>query len=74
MSTGYVLIKELIINFTNNYLHNKNSFPANDYLFKANNRNTKKRCLSLTIKTQERRQRRQLVFLLLFMNIFHTFL
>ena len=35
-----------------------NSFPANIYLFKVNNRNTRKRCeicSKLTIKTPERR-------------------
>ena len=44
--------------------------PANIYLFKANNRNTRKRCeicSKLTIKTSE-----QLVFLLLTLNVFHT--
>ena len=36
------------------------SHPANIYLFKVNNRNTRKRCETcskLTIKTPERRQR-----------------
>ena len=36
------------------------SYPANIYLFKVNNRNTRKRCeicSKLTIKTLERRQK-----------------
>ena len=66
-------------------------FPANIYLFKVRNRNTRKRseiCSVLTIKTPERHQLRRsgvfivnfehishlfLVFLLLTLNIFHTF-
>ena len=38
-------------------LHNKSHYSANIYLFKVNNRNTRKRCeicLKLTIKTPER--------------------
>ena len=45
-------------------------------MFKVNNRNTRTRCQicsKLTIKTPERRQRRQ-VPLLLTLNIFHTFI
>ena len=48
---------------------------ANIYLFKVNQRNTSKRCETcskLTIKTPERRHV-TLVFLLLTLNIFHTF-
>ena len=48
--------------------------PANIYLFKVNNRNTRKICKicsKLTIKTPERRQWRSSgVFII---NIFHTF-
>ena len=51
---------------------------ANIFLFKVNNRNTRKRCeicSKLTIKTPERRDVTGvvLVFLLLTLNIFHTF-
>ena len=48
------------------------SFPDNSYLFKFSNRNTRKMCgicSKLTIKTPER----YLVFVLLALNIFHTF-
>ena len=51
------------------------SFPAKIYLFKVNNRSTSKRCeicLKLTIKTPERRHD-VLMFLLLILNILHTF-
>ena len=47
-------------------------YPANIYLFKASNRNTRKRCeicSKLTLKTPERRY----WLLLLTLNIFHTF-
>ena len=40
----------------------ENNFPANIYLFKINNRNTKKRCEicpKLTLRTPERRERRR---------------
>ena len=50
--------------------------PANIYLFKVNDRNTRKRweiCSKLTIKTPERRHDVVLVFLLSTLNIFHTF-
>ena len=50
--------------------------PANIYLFKVNNKSTRKRCeifSKLTIKTPEWRQRLVLVFLLLTLKIFHTF-
>ena len=46
----------------------KSNFPANIYLFKVNNRNTRKSCeicSKLTIKLT--------VFLLLTLNIFHVF-
>ena len=49
---------------------------ANIYLLKVNNRNSRKRreiCSKLTIKTPERRHDVVLVFLLLTLNIFHTF-
>ena len=53
-------------------------FSANIYLFKANNRNTKKRCeicSKLIIKTPERRQRcRSGVFIVKFEHISHIFL
>ena len=47
------------------------SFAANIYLFKVNNRNTRKRYamfLKVTIKTPEQRQDVVLVFLLLILN------
>ena len=50
---------------------------ANIYLFKVNNRHFRKRCETcskLTIKTPEWRQWRLMMFLLLTLNIFHTFL
>ena len=54
------------------------SLPANIYLFKDNNRNTRKRyeiCSKLTIKTYERRHWHDLVLLslLLTSNIYYTF-
>ena len=51
-------------------------FPANIYLFKVNNINTRKkweRCSKLTVKISERRQWRCSDVLLLTLNIFHTF-
>ena len=56
--------------------------PANNYMFKVNNKNTRSRCeicSKLTIKTPERRHENDvngfvLVFLLLTLNIFHTLL
>ena len=48
------------------------SIPDKSYLFKFSNRNTRKMCgicSKLTIKTPER----CLVFVLLALNIFHTF-
>ena len=51
--------------------------PAIIYLFQANIRNTRKRCeicLKLTIKTPERRHKVVLVFLLLTIDVFQTFL
>ena len=52
------------------------SDPANIYLFKVNNRKTRKRCeicSKLTMKIPERRPDVVLVFLLLILNIFHAF-
>ena len=53
-------------------------FPANIYLLKVNNRNTRKRCeicSELTIKSPERRQwRRSDVFIVNFEHISHLFL
>ena len=53
-------------------------FSANFYLFKVNNRNTRKRCeicSKLTIKTPERRYwRRSAVFIVNFEHISHLFL
>ena len=49
---------------------------ANIYLFKVNNRNTRKRheiSSKLTIRKPEQRQWRLLIFLLLTLNIFTTF-
>ena len=49
----------------------KKSIPAGNYMFKANNRNTRTRCevfSKLTKKAPERRQ----VSLLLSLNIFHA--
>ena len=57
---------------------NAKSIPANTYLFKFNNRNTRKRgeiFSKLTIKKPERRQRRRSgVFIANFENISHLFL
>ena len=52
-------------------------YPAKIYLFKVNNRNTRKRCemcSKLTIKKQERRCRRSSVFIVNFELISHLFL
>ena len=60
---------EILRNFRNAYFPEhlsvplllENNFPANIYLFKINNRNTKKRyelCPKLTLRTPERRERR----------------
>ena len=53
-------------------------FSAKIYLFKVNNRNTRKRheiCSNLTLKTPERRQwRRSGVFIVNFGHISHLFL
>ena len=49
---------------------NLSNDPANIYLFKLNNKNTRKRCeirSNLIIKTPERQ-----IYLLLTLNIFHT--
>ena len=51
-------------------------YPAGNYLFKVNNRNTRTRfeiCSKSTIKTPEQRQWLVLVSLLLTLNIFCTF-
>ena len=48
---------EAVLNFAK--LINLNSIPVNIYLFKVNNKNTRKRCemcLKFTIKTPEQRQ------------------
>ena len=58
-------------------LTNLNIIPANIYLFKFSNINTRKRCelcSKLIIKTPERRHGIVLVFLYLTLNIIHTFL
>ena len=53
-------------------------YPANIYLFKVNNRNSRKKCgicSKLTIKTPERRHwRRSDVFIVNFEHISHLFL
>ena len=65
-------------NFWNKYFSKYfcgTTLPANVYLFKVNNRNTKKRyemCSMLTIKTPERRHWR--VFTVNFEHISHRFL
>ena len=51
--------------------------PAYIYLFKVNNRNSKKRCeisSKLTIKTPKRHQKRHPVFIANFEHISHLFL
>ena len=51
-------------------------FPAKIYLLKDSNKNTRKRCeicSKLTVKTLEQLIDVILVFLLLTLNIFHTF-
>ena len=54
------------------------SYPANIYLFKVNNKSTRKRyeiCSKLAIKTPEKRQwRRSGVFIINFEHILHIFL
>ena len=57
-------------------LSNKDNVPANNYFFKVNNGNTRKRCETcskLTIKHQNDVINVVLVFLLLTLNMFHTF-
>ena len=52
----------------------KRHIPANIYLFKINNKSTRKRCeicSKLTIKTLERRQRRQMLVGILACNPLH---
>ena len=52
------------------------NLPANIYLFNVNHRNTKERfeiCLKLTIKHQGKVIEAIFVFLLLTVNMFHTF-
>ena len=61
-----------------NSFHAIDLFPANIYLFKVNNRNTRKTCeiySKLTIKTSKRRQWRHFgVFIVNFEHISHLFL
>ena len=56
----------------------RSQFLPNIYLFKVNNRNTRKRCeicLKLTIEIPERRHRRRsVVFIVNFEHISHVFL
>ena len=50
--------QEIALNFTRKYAVNDFYLPGNIYLFKFNNRNTRKKCeicSMLTIKTPERR-------------------
>ena len=47
--------------------------PANIYLFKVNNRNTRKRCKIFKVNNKNTKTTVVLVFLLLTLNIFHTF-
>ena len=60
------------------FAENLQAMPANIYLFKVNNKNSRKRCeifSKLTIKTPQRRQRRRSgVFIVNFENISHLFL
>ena len=60
------------------YSHYTCTYPANIYLFKVNNRNTRKRCKissKLTTKTSERRQWRRFgVFIVNFEHISRHFL
>ena len=52
-----LIIKKNILKLDNK--NNRTEYPANIYLFKVNNRNTRKRCeicSKLTIKTPERLQ------------------
>ena len=51
--------QEIALNFTRKYAVNDFYLPGNIYLFKFNNRNTRKKCeicSMLTIKTPERRR------------------
>ena len=74
----YLLLNRRIYIFKNTNLKWCKSYPANTYLFKVNNRNTRKRykiCSKLKIKTPERRQwRRSVVFILNLKYISHLFL
>ena len=61
-----------------NYTQDAKSYPASMYLFKVNNRNTRKMCeicAKLTMKTPERLQNcRSGVFIVNFEHISHLFL
>ena len=65
------LLKKIIGTY---YKYSKH--PANNHLIKVNNKNTRRRyeiCSKLTIKNQNDVNDVALVFLLLTVNIFHTF-
>ena len=63
---------------TENIHYLQSTYPVNIYLFKTNNRNTRKKCETcskLTIKTSERSQcRRSVVFIGIFAHISQLFL
>ena len=75
---------EVLVNIGMTCINNENTamtlmsvYPAKIYLFKVNNRNTRKRCemsSKLTIKKQERRCRRSSVFIVNFELVSHLFL
>ena len=61
----------------NTVISTPRTYPAGNYIFKVNNRNTITRCeicSKLTIKTPERRRRRSCVFSLNFEHISHLVL
>ena len=73
----YILEKKILISKYKKQLCSKANNPANIYLFKVNNRNTRKRCeifSKLTIKTPEWRRHRSGVLIVNFENISHLFL
>ena len=84
MNNIIFLVRDILVisgnlgNLRNNLCRKFRSIkPANIYLLKSNNRNTRIRCevcSKLTVNEPERRNDVVLVFLLLTSNIFHTFL
>ena len=73
--SGQICHLWFVVHFSNVIFH---GFPLNIYLFKVNNRNTRKRwkiCSKLTIKTPERcHWRHSIIFIVNFEHISHLYL